>query len=129
GVFNSQFLDTTAISHEVSEWMDDPLGTNPTPPWGGIGQVPGCMNNLEVADPLTGTGFPNVTMPNGYTYHLQELAFFSWFFGAPSMRAGGLSCAIGPSAPSVGRSSATPSAGWSRWAAMPGWGPSRCQGR
>ena len=90
GVFNSQFLDTTAISHEVSEWMDDPLGTNPTPPWGGIGQVPGCMNNLEVADPLTGTGFPNVTMPNGYTYHLQELAFFSWFFGAPSMGAGGL---------------------------------------
>jgi hypothetical protein len=24
-------------------------------------------------------------MPNGYTYHLQELAFFSWFFGAPSI--------------------------------------------
>jgi hypothetical protein len=24
-------------------------------------------------------------MPNGFTYHLQELAFFSWFYGAPSI--------------------------------------------
>jgi hypothetical protein len=37
---------------------------------------------------LTGTNFPNVTMPNGYAYHLQELAFFSWFYGPPSIGAG-----------------------------------------
>jgi hypothetical protein len=30
-----------------------------------------------------------ITMPNGFTYHLQELAFFSWFFGAPSVAVNG----------------------------------------
>ena len=34
---------------------------------------------------LTGTNIPPVTMPNGFTYNLQELAFFSWFFGAPTI--------------------------------------------
>ena len=29
-------------------------------------------------------------MQNGYAYHVQELAFFSWFFGEPSLGAGGL---------------------------------------
>ena len=24
-------------------------------------------------------------MPNGFTYSLQELAFFSWFYGAPTL--------------------------------------------
>jgi hypothetical protein len=28
-------------------------------------------------------------MPNGFTYHLQELAFFSWFYGAPSIAVNG----------------------------------------
>ncbi len=68
------------MSHEVAEWMDDPLGGNATPAWGHVGQVSGCQGNLEVGDPLTGTVLPAVTMPNGYSYHLQELAFFSWFF-------------------------------------------------
>jgi hypothetical protein len=80
----SGFSDTAILSHEVDEWMDDPMVSNPTPPWGNTGQVAGCQANLEVGDPLTGTTIPAVTMPNGYTYHLQELAFFSWFFGAPS---------------------------------------------
>ena len=67
--------------------MDDPFRINPTPLWGNIGQVQGaCQGNLEVGEPLTGTDVPDVTMPNGYTYHLQELAFFSWFFGAPPTR-------------------------------------------
>ena len=58
---------------------------NPTPPWGNTGQVVGCQGNLEVGDPLTGTNIPPVTMPNGFTYNLQELAFFSCFFGAPTI--------------------------------------------
>jgi hypothetical protein len=41
-----------------------------------------------VGDPLTNKNYPNVKL-NGYTYHLQELAFFSWFFGPPSIGAGG----------------------------------------
>jgi hypothetical protein len=81
GVFGSTVFDTSVPAHEVDEWMNDPMGSNPTPPWGNVGQVAGCQTNLEVGDPLTGTDMPTVTMPNGYSYHLQELAFFSWFYG------------------------------------------------
>ncbi len=82
--------NVSIMSHEVAEWMDDPLGTNPTPAWGNVGQVQGCQNNLEVGDPLTGTLFPSVTMSNGFTYDLQELAFFSWFFRqSPSIAVNG----------------------------------------
>ena len=48
--------------------------------WGGIGQVTGCQNNWEVGDPLTGTNFPPILMPNGVTYHPQETVFWSWFY-------------------------------------------------
>jgi hypothetical protein len=82
-------LGTSTMSHEVAEWMNDPFGSNETAPWGGTGQVAGCQANLEVGDPLSGTDMPTVTMPNGYTYSLQELAFFSWFFGAPSIGVNG----------------------------------------
>jgi hypothetical protein len=77
GLF-SDAPDIAATTHEVGEWMDDPLGNNPTPSWGNIGQVVGCQANLEVGDPLSGTTFP-ITM-NSFTYHPQELAFFSWFY-------------------------------------------------
>jgi hypothetical protein len=66
--------------------MDDPFGMNEAPPWGNIGQVTGCDNTLEVGDPLSGTEYRPIRNRNGFTYHLQELAFFSWFFGAPSIR-------------------------------------------
>src|SRR5258706_11667300 len=77
------------MAHEVGEWMHDPIGTNPVPSWGHIGQQGGCQGNLEVGDPLSGTLFPNTLMPNGYSYHSQEMAFFSWFLGSPSLAAGG----------------------------------------
>jgi hypothetical protein len=32
---------------------------------------------------------PPVTGKNGYTYTLQELAFFSYFYGGPSIAANG----------------------------------------
>ena len=89
GLFGPTIMDTSIAAHEVGEWMDDPFGNNPTPAWGHTGQVSGCQNNLEVGDPLTGTNVPNVTGANGFTYHLQELAFFSWFYGAPSIAANG----------------------------------------
>jgi hypothetical protein len=88
GVFGVGSEDTDIMAHEVNEWQDDPLGNNATPPWGKVGQVSGCQGNLEVGDPLTGKNVPNVSM-SGRTYHLQELAFFSWFFGPPSIGAGG----------------------------------------
>jgi len=78
--------DISAMSHEIGEWMDDPLGDNIVPVWGHIGQQGGCQDNLEVGDPLSGTQFTSVTL-GGMTYHPQELAFFSWFYGAPSIGA------------------------------------------
>jgi hypothetical protein len=90
GVFRNAFPDVSDLSHEVIEWMDDPIGTNPTPAWGHVGQVGGCQNNLEVADPLTDTNLPGITMPNGLVYHPQEIAYFSWFLRqSPNLGAGG----------------------------------------
>lgn len=89
GLFGPKIHDTSIMAHEVGEWMDDPFGNNPTPAWGHTGQVSGCQNNLEDGDPLTGTNIPNVRGGNGFTYHLQELAFFSWFYGAPSIAVNG----------------------------------------
>ena len=79
GSFGTSYSDVATLSHEISEWMDDPTGNNPTPYWGHIGQQTGCQNNLEVGDPLSGTGI-TVTGSNAYTYHLQEMAFKSWFY-------------------------------------------------
>ena len=73
----------------MGEFVNDPMLENLVPPWGNTGQVTGCQNNLEVGDPLTGNNVPPVTMPNGFTYNLQELAFFSWFYGAPSVGVNG----------------------------------------
>ena len=78
GAFGASVSDVSAMSHEVGEWMNDPTGGNPTKPWGHIGQVSGCQNNLEVGDPLSGTVFNDPK--GGFTYHVQELAFFSWFY-------------------------------------------------
>lgn len=89
-IFVSPVPDVSIMSHEVAEWMNDPFGNNPTPAWGHIGQQPGCQANLEVGDPLSGTLAPPIFNPaNGFTYHMQELAFFSWFYGAPSIGVNG----------------------------------------
>ena len=88
--------DIAPTSHEVGEWMDDPLGGNPAPSWGHVGQVSGCQTNVEVGDPLSGSlysqsGQFGIKMPNGQTYFPQQLAFFSWFYRqSPSIGAGGL---------------------------------------
>jgi len=76
--FGSQSQDISAMSHEVAEWQNDPSTVNPTPVWGHVGQVTGCQSNLEVGDPLSGTTY--TIKLGGFTYHPQELAFFSWFY-------------------------------------------------
>jgi len=81
-------FDVSILSHEIAEWMDDPGGVNAVPSWGNIGEVTGCRRNLEVGDPLTRTDLPAVIGSNGFAYHLQELAFFSWFFRTPPLGAG-----------------------------------------
>jgi hypothetical protein len=86
GLFGAGGRDTAVLSHEVAEWVNDPYGSNATPAWGHTGQVSGgCQNDLEVGDPLTGSSAPPIFGANGFTYHLQELAFFSWFFRTPSI--------------------------------------------
>jgi hypothetical protein len=85
----------SVMSHEIGEWLNDPTTSNPTPLWGHTGQTTGCQNNFEVGDPLS-PGFGTPTNPfaiplPGFTYTLQELAFFSWFYRqAPSIGVGGL---------------------------------------
>ena len=85
------------ISHEVGEWLDDPYPSNTqnvVPLWTTLpdlddGTNKGCANLWEVGDPSSSHLFPDVTMPNGVDYHPQELTFFSWFYGAASLGAGG----------------------------------------
>jgi hypothetical protein len=68
------FTTTDALSHEISEWYNDPFTNNAVPPWS-VPSEPqyGCSNALEVGDPLVGVGF------DVGKYHLQDEAFFSWF--------------------------------------------------
>ena len=79
GFFGQASQDITILSHELGELVNDPSGMNYTPAWGRIGQVKGCQRNFEVGDPVTGKQNPVITL-NGFDYHPQELAFFSWFF-------------------------------------------------
>jgi hypothetical protein len=66
--------DIDALSHEVSEWMNDPFVSNVVPTWQSpIAPQYGCSNVLEVGDPLVGVSF----VVNGY--HPQDEAFLSWF--------------------------------------------------
>lgn len=90
--------DTSTMSHEIAEWMDDPTTSNAVPAWGAEGQVTAgnCQANLEVGDPLSpnfGTPtnpFQFINTSTGVSYTLQELAFYSWFLGSkPSLGAGG----------------------------------------
>ncbi len=83
--------DVAPASHEINEWVNDPMGTNPAPSWGNVGQQQGsCQANFEVGDPLTGSLLPAIASSVGFTYHLQELAYFSWFYGGAPLGAGGV---------------------------------------
>jgi hypothetical protein len=81
GIFSSNSLgDVTGLSHEISEWMNDPFISNATPPWEFPGYPNACQANLETGDPvevLQNTTFP-VTL-HGFTYHPQTEALLQWF--------------------------------------------------
>jgi hypothetical protein len=69
--------DVAALSHEVGEWLDDPLIDNSV-----------ACGIYEVGDPLEGgqSGHPYGTWAyplNGFTYHLQDLVLPP-YFGAPT---------------------------------------------
>jgi hypothetical protein len=94
GVFGGGFEDITALSHELSEALNDPFVDNPTPAW----QFPGvnaCQANLETGDPvevLANAVFPVTLGKKGsqFTYHPQTEALLQWFEqGLPSDAIGG----------------------------------------
>jgi hypothetical protein len=71
--------DIHGLSHEVSEWANDPFVNNIVQPWAvGTATQYGCTPYLETGDPVVGIGFP-VDMPNGITYHPEDEVFLSWF--------------------------------------------------
>lgn len=76
GVFDLPIEDIHAMSHEIAEWLDNPLALNRAPGWKG-GQAVNCQFNLEVGDPVTGTAFEAPL--NGTTYHPEDLVFVPWF--------------------------------------------------
>lgn len=86
------FADVAPLSHEVSEWMDDPFVNNIVPSW----EFPGlpfvaCDNFLETGDPVE--NLPNPSFPvtlHGFTYHPQTEALLQWFSReSPSSAIGG----------------------------------------
>jgi hypothetical protein len=86
--------DAAPMSHEVSEWANDPQGTNQVQlynvhaAYNPTGPV-SCQSNYETGDILAGFFMPPIKGKNGYTYTVQELAFFSYFYGGPSIGVNG----------------------------------------
>jgi len=79
-IFSGGVADILPLSHEISEWMNDPFVHNFVPPWQFPGVPGSCQGNLETGDPievLAHSDFP-VTI-NGFTYHPQIEAILPWF--------------------------------------------------
>lgn len=84
--------DIHPLSHEISEWADDPFVNNFVEPWT-VAFEPqyGCQGNLETGDPVVGIGFavPGNTFqqgpnPNGSQsadgyFHPEDEVFLPWF--------------------------------------------------
>ena len=94
GLFAPGFEDITALSHEMTESINDPfVGSDGahgiTPWWSSING--NCQDDLEPGDVIE--GLPNATTPitiNGRTYHPQNEALLQWFeFQTPSTALGG----------------------------------------
>ncbi len=88
-LFNFASIDVYGFSHELAEILNDPFVQTPptgvTPWW--LAPNGNCQDFLEVADVLENlpnSAFP-ITMPNGVTYHPQNVALRQWFeFRSPS---------------------------------------------
>jgi hypothetical protein len=75
--------DLAALANMIVGWMDNPTTLNSTPPWlGTFSGISGCQSILEVAYPNALAGkLTAITMPSKVVYHVQDLAFKSWFYG------------------------------------------------
>jgi len=95
GFFNPQrawtLQDIDPLSHEISEWADDPFINNFVQPWTSPAIASACSNVLETGDPVVGVGFTKETntfrqgpTPNGTQvadgfYHPEDEALLPWF--------------------------------------------------
>ena len=84
--------DIHALSHEVSEFYDDPFVNNTVEPWlTPTAPQYGCSAFLETGDPVVGIGFamgvntfqqgpnPNGTQSADGYYHPEDEVFLPWF--------------------------------------------------
>ena len=76
--------DIHALSHEVSEFLDDPFTNNAVQPWI-VASAPqyGCTRVLEVGDPVVGVWFGlngnNLDARNSGLWHPEDEVFAQWF--------------------------------------------------
>jgi hypothetical protein len=80
--------DIHPLSHEVSEWLDDPYVNNAVQPWlTPTAPQYGCTGVLETGDPIVGVWFPydgnTAAAPTGTTYygqyHPEDEVNAQWF--------------------------------------------------
>jgi len=84
--------DIHALSHEISEWADDPFVNNTVQPWlTPTAPQYGCTGILETGDPVVAIGFaqgantfeqgpnPNGTQSADGYYHPEDETFLPWF--------------------------------------------------
>ena len=94
GLFGPGFEDVTALSHEITESLNDPFvgsdGIHGITPWW-LSQNGNCQNDLEVGDVIEGLPDATVTVKTrGRAYHPQNVALLQWFqFQSPSTALGG----------------------------------------
>ena len=101
--FENVIVDVQTLSHEISEWLNDPFGG--TPFFGGINLVAPyvlpnagglCQINFETGDVLENPPVAFTQVTNGTTYHLQDEAFLPYFLHtSPSFSVNGWYSLIG----------------------------------
>lgn len=84
--------DIHGLSHEISEWADDPFTNNTVEPW----KTPsapqyGCSGLLETGDPVVGIGFAighNTFEQSKFgadgAWHPEDEVFLPWFMRTPA---------------------------------------------
>jgi hypothetical protein len=123
--------DIHALSHEVSEWADDPFVSNFVEPWlTPTARQYGCTGILETGDPVVAIGFamgtntfaqgpnPNGTQSADGYYHPEDEVFLPWFMRtAPNTVSEPLASRRRRHARSRRRGAARPRGSWSARAA------------
>ena len=81
GIFSDPaFSDVVALSHEMTETINDPLVNNATPWYLAPNGL--CQDNLETGDAIEGLPNAQFTISlHGTSWHVQNEALLQWFAG------------------------------------------------